>query len=140
MIVCEPFIDYSIANQHPKLRPAVILVEILHIHLVLARSAIEAERCGTFLCRWPALHRFPARSSFTWNNVERCVALQLHRFSLNAIGIVTHPAEPVGYAGNLKKPIANSVAPDNRMPRLIFEAPQHCPVSLFIQSAFQCFP
>src|SRR5580700_2148289 len=71
MIVSDPFIDNLVADQHAKLRLAVILVKVLDVHLVPPCGTVEAKRRRTLLGRRCTLDRLSARSSFTWNNLER---------------------------------------------------------------------
>src|SRR5271167_1033053 len=85
MIVSDPFVDDPLADKYAELRLAVVLVEIFHIGLILISSTIEWEGGGTFLRRRNALDRLSTRSGFTWNNLERHISLQLHRFGLNAL-------------------------------------------------------
>jgi hypothetical protein len=140
MIIGGPFVDNPFVNEYAKLRFAVVLVKIFNIHLVLAGSAIEAKRCGTLLRRRGALDRLSTRSGFTWNNLERHISLQLHCFGLNAVGIVTYPAEFVGYAGNLQKPIANGIPPNDSVSGLKFESVQHFRITVLVYATFQRFP
>jgi hypothetical protein len=53
---------------------------------------------------------------------------------------VSHSAALIGYARNLQEPIADSIAPNNRMPGLIFEAPQNFLITILIDSPFQGLP
>src|SRR5579863_5638493 len=132
MIVGDPFVGGAIVDEQTKLRYTVVLIKILDIEIVTACSASETKGCRTFLCRRNALDSLSAGSSFTWNNIERDVAIQQHGFGLNAIGIMAHAAELIRYAGDLKKPIANSVAPNDGVSGLELKTLQYFRIAIFI--------
>src|SRR6267143_2304955 len=137
--VCRPFIYYLIAYQYAKTRVAIVLIEVHNVHFVppcVARKTKRSRaspRLQTFDC-------FAAGSVFPRNDVHGRVALELHGFRFDAIGINSHTVLRIGYAGSAKEPVADGISPDNCVRRLIFKPGQNVSVTLLIDATSQRFP
>src|SRR2546427_10315941 len=138
--VCRPFFYYLIAYQYAKTRVAIVLIEVHNVHFVppcVARKTKRSRassRLQTFDC-------FAAGSVFPRNDDHGRVALELHGFRFDAIGINSHTVLlRIGYAGSAKEPVADGISPDNCVSRLIFKPGPNVRVTLLIDATPQRFP
>jgi hypothetical protein len=83
---------------------------------------------------------FSCRGVFPWRDIDRRVALQLHRFGFDAVGEMAGAAFVVGDAGFFQKIVADGVAPDDGVASLIFETCENVVEALRVNVALQRFP
>ena len=129
-----PAADLALANEHPVLGLAVVLVEEQHgdrVHAIGSRKAVaRGARVRARTGGGPtARRRLPRRDRL------HDVAVQRHRFRFDSTRRVSGPSPRIGNARRAEEPADDRVAPHNRVAALIFEFLEHGRVAIRVDRA-----
>src|SRR5262245_30993070 len=119
MVVSKPLIDQPVRDEHPELRNSIFLIEVSNMDVISRRSANMLNTHRTRRNITDQLHGLSAGCSFPRLDIRDHVTCELHLLGFITIPVVSHASLFIGNAGAAHEPVANRIAPDLSMTRLV---------------------